>query len=127
MHTIGGVYGAPPPGPGEIAVAAMKANTFVVMGHTRSFWRFYHGMGIAVAIFLTIEALVFWLLGNIVRDSDVDLRDVLVAFVVGYLALAVSSLRYFFAPPVIVEALIAGCLVMAILSIRRQPASHQGR
>jgi hypothetical protein len=96
----------------------MKANTFVVMGHTRSLWAFYHGMGLAVTIFLTAEAIVFWVLGTLVRDSDTDLRDLLVVFVIGYMALAANSLRFFFYPPLIIELLIAACLVMAILSIK---------
>ena len=118
LHTIGGVYGPPDPGPQQIAVDAMKANTFLLMGHTRSMWTFYHGMGLAVTIFLTIEAIVFWVLGTLIRDSKTDLRDLLVVFVIGYIALAANSIRYFFYPPVIVELLIAACLVMAILSIK---------
>lgn len=118
LHTIGGVYGTPEPGPQQIAVDVMKSNTFAVMGHTRSMWTFYHGMGLAVTIFLTIEAIVFWVLGTLIRDNKADLRDLLVLFVIGYMALAANSLRYFFYPPVIVELIIAGCLVMAILSAR---------
>jgi intracellular septation protein A len=76
-------------------------------------------MGLAVTIFLILEAVVFWLLGDLVRDSKTSLRDLLVVFVIGYMALAVNSLRFFFYPPVIVELLIAACLVMAILSIKR--------
>jgi hypothetical protein len=118
LHTIGGVFGDPLPGAGEIAAAAMKANTFVIMGRTRSYWAFYQGMGMGVTIFLVIDALVLWLLGEIIRKSDADLRDLLVCFVIGYLALAANSVHYFFAAPVIVEAAIAACVAMAIVSIR---------
>lgn len=118
LHTIGGVYGAPDPGPQQLAVDAMKANTFLVMGHTRSMWAFYHGMGLAVTIFLAVEAVVFWVIGNIIRDKNVDLRDIIVVFVIGYMAFAALSIRYFFYAPVIFELLIAGCLVMAIYSFR---------
>jgi len=121
-HTIGGVYGKPAPGPQETAVAVMKNNVFPVMGNTRSLWDFYHGMGLAVAVFLTVEALVFWLLANAIQKNDCDLRDVLAAFLIGYLALAVVSVRYFFLPPVVVELLIAACLVMAILATQRTAA-----
>ena len=41
LHTIGGVYGSPEPGPQLAAVTAMKANQFLLMGHTRSYWNFY--------------------------------------------------------------------------------------
>ena len=118
-HTIGGVYGTPEPGPQQIAVEAMRANTFPMMGHTRSMWAFYHGMGLAVAIFLTAEAIIFWLLSNVVRKDEVGLQPVLVAFLLGYLALAIVSTQYFFLPPVIVELLIASCLLMAIVAVRR--------
>ena len=126
LHTIGGVFGDHPTGPGEIAYAAMKSNTFLAMGNTRSYWAFYRGMGLTVTIFLVIEAIVFWLLGNIVRDSDTDLRDLLVVFLLGYLAFAVNSIRYFFVAPVIVELAIAACLAMAIVSIK-QPARRLGK
>lgn len=115
-HTLGGVYGAPAPGAQQTAVDAMKANTFPVMGLTRSMWEFYRGMGLGITIFLTIGAIVFWLLGNIARSSNADLRPILAVFLVGYLAFAVDSQIYFFAPPVIVELLIAACLGMAIFA-----------
>ena len=118
-HTVGGVYGAPVPGAQQAAVDAMKANTFPLMGVTRSYWDFHMGFGLAITIFLAVEAIVFWLLGNLARDSDADLRPVLAIFLVGYIALAINSLAYFFAPPVIVELLIAACLGAAILSMRR--------
>ena len=122
LHTIGGVYSAPDPGPQQTAVDAMKANTFLLMGHTRSMWAFYHGMGLAVTIFLTIEAVVFWVIGTLIRNKKADLRDILVVFVIGYMALAANSLRYFFYAPVLFELVIAACLVMAILSIKRPAA-----
>ena len=121
-HTIGGVFGKPSPGPQQMVVDAMKANTFPVMGNTRSLWHFYHGMGLCVTVFLTIEAIVFWQLGNVVRDSDADLRPILATFLVGYVVLAINSLMYFFAPPVVMELAIAVCLGVAIFSIRQLDA-----
>jgi hypothetical protein len=35
LHTIGGVFGKPGPGPATAAVQAMKMNQFLLMGHTR--------------------------------------------------------------------------------------------
>lgn len=121
-HTIGGVFGAPSEGAQQTAVDAMKTNLFPLMGVTRSMWEFYRGMGLGITIFLTVEAVVFWLLGNLARSSDADLRPVLAVFLFGYLAFAVDSQIYFFAPPVVVELLIAACLGMAIFSIKRPAA-----
>lgn len=118
-HTAGGVYGAIALGPQQVAVDAMKGNTFPLLGVTRSYWDFHMGFGLAITIFLLVEAIVFWLLGNLARDSDANLRPILATFLVGYVALAINSFVYFFAPPIIVELLIAACLGAAIVSMKR--------
>lgn len=118
LHTVGGVFGKVPPGPAAVAVAAMKSNQFEALGHMRTLWEFYRGMGLTVSIFLTVEAVAFWVLGSVASSVGAKLRPVLVVFAVGYLALAVNSYLYFFAAPVIVEILIAACLVMAMAAAR---------
>jgi hypothetical protein len=120
LHTIGGVFGDIGPGAASIAVAAMKVNTFPLMGHTRSFWDFYRGMGIGVTISLTVDSIAFWLLGSLVKRDGARLRPILAAFAVEYLALSVNSQIYFFLGPVITEILIAACLLGAIFTAKTQ-------
>jgi hypothetical protein len=120
LHTIGGVFGDIGPGAASIAVAAMKLNTFPLMGHTRSFWDFYRGMGIGVSISLTMEGTVLWLLGSLAKRDATRLRPILATFAVGYLALSVNSYTYFFLGPVIAEILIAACLLFAIFTGKTQ-------
>ena len=122
LHTVGGVFGKVDPGPAAVAVQAMKANQFPLMGNMRSYWEFYRGMGLAVTIFLTFEAVVFWQLGSFARTDANRLRPILATFAIAYLAMAVNSQIYFFLAPVIVEGLIAILLVMAILTAKPQPA-----
>jgi len=123
MHTIGGVFGAAPPGPASVAEAAMKANQFQFMGVTRTFWEFHRGMGLAITIFLTAEGLVFWLLGSLAERDLAALRPVLAVFMLGYFAFAVDSLVYFFALPIVFEMLIALCLGLAMAGAKTtQPA-----
>ena len=117
LHTVGGVYGAVAPGPETVAVTAMKENTFEAFGNLRSFWMFYRGMGLAVTIFLTLEAVVFWLLGGLAKTEGVRLRPVVLAFAAGYLAFAVVSWQYFFLAPVLTELLIAACLSVAAVGL----------
>jgi hypothetical protein len=117
-HTVGGVFGTPSPGAAEAAVAAMKANQFPVMGLTRSYWSFYMGLGLAVSIFLVVEAVVFWQLGSLAKTDSYRLRPIYATFLLGYLALAVNSYQYFFAGPVINEILIALCLGLAFVTSR---------
>ncbi|HEY6377012.1 MAG TPA: hypothetical protein VIX90_15945 [Edaphobacter sp.] len=114
LHTIGGVFSSPDPGPQQTAVSAMKANTFQVFGATRSYWDFHIGFGLAVSIFLTAEAIVFWQLASMAKTDALRLRPILITFMVAYLVFAVVSWTYFFPPPVITEVFITLCLGGAI-------------
>ncbi|MFP5235505.1 MAG: LIC_13387 family protein [Acidobacteriota bacterium] len=113
LHTIGGVFGKTPPGPASVAVAAMRANEFVFMGATRTYWDFQRGLGLAVTIFLTMEALVFWVLARVVTREGRALRPVLAIFALGYIAFAVDSMMYFFTMAAVMELAIAILLVWA--------------
>lgn len=118
LHTIGGVFGTPSPGVEAATVEVMKANQFVVFGLTRSYFQFFRGMGLAVTISLTAEAIVFWQLGTLARADAVRLRPIMATFLVAYLVFAVNSYEYFFFGPVITEILIAACLGMAIVTAK---------
>jgi len=118
LHTIGGVFGKPGPGAAAVAFAAMHANQFMVYGLTRTYAEFYRGMGIAMTISMTAEAIVFWQLGSIARTHAARLRPIIATFAVAYLAIAVNSWCYFFQAPVIVEVLIALCLILAIVTAK---------
>ena len=67
LHTIGGVFGKPQPGPQQAAVTAMKLNQFPLMGAIRSFWGFYRGFGLGITIFLMALAVVLWQLSSLAR------------------------------------------------------------
>jgi hypothetical protein len=125
LHTIGGVFGKPGPGPATVAVEAMKSNPFVWMGNTRSYWDFYIGFGLGISIFLTLDAIVLWLLASLARTDATRLRPILLAYALGYLAFAVNSYVYFFLGAVITEILIVLCIASALLAARpaREPAT----
>jgi uncharacterized membrane protein YhaH (DUF805 family) len=116
LHTIGGVYGKPEPGPQQTAVAAMKANQFPLMGATRSFWEFYRGMGLVVTIFLAALAVVLWQLSLLVRKDSYRLTPIYWTLLGAFLFMAADSYMYFFWPPVVVEIVIAAFLALAIFS-----------
>lgn len=116
LHTIGGVYGSPEPGPQLAAVTAMKTNQFLLMGNMRSYWDFYMGMGLGVSIFLTVDAVVFWVLSSLARNDSWRLRPIYAVFAAGYLVFAVNSYEHFFLAPVIVEIVIALCLAAAFFT-----------
>ena len=113
-HTVGGVFGKPEPGPQLAAVSAMKANTFPIMGATRSFWDFHMGMGLAASVSLTAEAILFWQLSSLAKTDAPRLRPILITFTVAYLAMSVVTWTYLFPPPSVTEILIALCFIGAI-------------
>jgi hypothetical protein len=125
LHTVGGVFGRIEPGAATIAVQAMKANQFLLLGHVRSFWDFYRGLGLAATISLTSESIVFWQLASVAKTEAGRVRPILITFAVAYAGFAVNSYTYFFIAPVIVEILIAACLGMAIVTAKSQPESFQ--
>ena len=118
LHTIGGVFGKPLPGPAAVAVAAMKLNQFLLLGHTRSYWDFYLGMGLAVSIALTAEAVVFWQLASLAKTDPVRVRPIIATFLLAYVLLGVNASIHFFIGPVITELLIVSCLAMAFITAR---------
>src|ERR1700727_1660257 len=120
LHTIGGVFSGPDPGRGAVAYEAMKVNQFLLMGNMRSYWHFYRGMGLAVTIFLTAEAVIFWQLGSLAKTDAVRLRAIVATFAVAYSVLSVNSYKYFFLGPVIAEIVIVVCLVLAIVTAKTQ-------
>jgi hypothetical protein len=125
LHTAGGVFGKVAAGPASVAVEAMKSNQFVWMGNLRSFWDFYRGMGLAVAIFLAFEAIVFWTMASLAKSDASRLRPMIAVFIAAYIAMAVNSYLYFFLAPVITELLIAGSLGFAWLQAGKSIATEQ--
>ena len=115
LHTVGGVFGKPPSDTAAM-VAAIMRERFQVFGLTRSYADFYLGMGLGITIFLTGEAIVFWMLASLAKSDSARLRPILAVFLMGYLAFAVNSYLFFFYGPVIAELLIAGCLAGAIFT-----------
>jgi hypothetical protein len=123
LHTIGGVFGKPEPGAAEAAFAVMQSNHFLAMGLMRTYADFYRGLGLAVSIFLTAEAVVFWQLSSLAKTQAHRLLPILATFFIAYLVFAVDSYLYFFLPPIITEVLIALCLGLAILTAKPSPAA----
>ncbi len=127
LHTIGGVFGAVPPGPATVAVTAMKENMFEAFGQMRCFWMFYRGMGLAATISLTLEAVLLWLLANLAKTEGVRLRPIVLAFAVSFVVFAGVSWEYFFMGPVITELLIAACLVVAAVGLGKEAERSAGQ
>jgi len=120
LHTVGGVFGKVDPGPAAVAVAAMKANQFPLMGNMRSFWDF--GLGLALSISMTAEGILMWQLASLAKSEARRLRPMMATFLVAYLAIAVNSNLHFFLAPVVFEIIIAACFGAAIVTAKGKSA-----
>jgi hypothetical protein len=125
LHTVGGVFSEPGPGP-SVAAEAMRVNQFLVMGHVRSYWDYYRGLGLGVTICLTAEAVLFWQLSSLAKTDAQRLRPIMATFLIAYTVFAVNSSAYFFVGPVIAEILIALCMGLAIVFAKQTAASGVG-
>ena len=123
LHTVGGVFGSADPAPATVAVEAMKANTFPLMGNTRSYWDFYRGLGLAVTLFLTAESVLMWQLASLAKSNARQLRPMMVTLLLAYAVLTVNSYEYFFLGPVIAEILIVACFAIAIVTAGKPKAA----
>lgn len=129
LHTIGGVFGRPQPGPQQMVMDAMRANSFPVLGAIRTYWQFYRGFGLGITIFLAALAVVMWQLSLLAKADPHRLRPIYWTLLIAFVAMAVNSCLYFFWPPVVVEGLIAICMAGAILTSKatRTPVHLMGR
>jgi hypothetical protein len=118
LHTIGGVFGAPPPGAGATAMLAMRANHFTVMGLDRSYYLFYIGFGLAITVSLLVESALFWMLAGMVRRTGLLLRPILWLYVLSYVAVTVLAAVFFFPPPLIFDAGVVILLAWAAMGLK---------
>ncbi len=118
LHTIGGVFGAAAPGAQAEALAVMKANRFVAMGGSRTYWDFFFGYGLFLSVSFLVQAVVFWQMAAMAKAGVPSVRGMALTFCVGYVGFAVVAWRYFFVGPVVFELLIAGCLLLAAVGRR---------
>jgi hypothetical protein len=132
LHTVGGVLGKPVSSVAARVAAEMRT-TFPAFGAIRSYSDFYLGMGLGVTIFLTMDALLLWVLASMAKNDPARLRPLIAIFAVGYLAFAFNSYAFFFAGPVIFELLIVSCLIAAIITAKpitshyatAEPSTHK--
>ncbi len=124
LHTIGGVFGEPKHGSEEVAVVeTMKAHQFMVMGSPRTYWDFFFGYGLILSVYLLVQGVLFWQLGEIAKTQPKLIRPILVLFILSFCASTIIAGRYFFMAPVVTEGIIALCLVGAYVTAGARTAA----
>jgi hypothetical protein len=104
----------------DIAVLeAMKSDRFEVFGHTRSYWEFYYGFGLAITGYLAVQAVVLWQLAPLANALGKQILPIVAVFFIAFVANAVIAWMYFFFVPVAFAIAIAICLALAFIIARR--------
>lgn len=129
LHTIASMD-SPSRGPAEQSVfAAMQSFRFPIAGVIRSHWDFYLGYELCITVVFAILAVLIWQLSTLSREEPKHAVPLITTILVAEVLLSAIGWEYFFAGPGGMSILIAGCLVAAILGLRKidQPANQTSR
>ena len=124
LHTIASMD-SPSRGPAEEALfVAMQSFQFQIAGVTRSHWDFYRGYELFITVIFTVLGVLIWQLSNLSKMSPRQAVPMIVTILVAEILMSVIGWEYFFAGPGGMSILIGGCLVAALVTLRRsdQPA-----
>ena len=121
-HTLGHPWTAPHDLMAQGVTVAMQGVHFDAAGHSRSYWEFYQGFGLAISVLLALQAVLLWQLAALARTGQ-DYRIAALAHLIAFLGLAAIAYRYLFALPLWLALTIAACLAAALL----QPPGERAR
>jgi hypothetical protein len=123
LHTVGGMFGSPRNTLQAAARSVVQSLHFDAFGSNRSYWDFYFGFGLATSVTLFLLTALLWQLASLVKTDPSKARPFLAMLFITFIALAVISWIYFFAPPFVFEIVIAVCIGAAfVLAGKRNPA-----
>jgi len=117
LHTVGGMFGDPRNAEQAAARSIVQSHQFDAFGSTRSYWDFYFGFGLVTSVTLLLLAVLLWQLSSLVKTDPAKARPFIAMLFVAFIALAVISWAYFFAPPFVFELIIAACIGVAFVTV----------
>jgi len=101
----------------EVAVIdAMKSHYFLFAGQPRNYWGFYYGYGLMAALVVVVEAVLFWMLAVVAKDTPARTRPIIALFILYNIAHAAILSRYFFPLPIVMDALVTVTLLLAFVA-----------
>jgi hypothetical protein len=112
-HTFGAVLAGPSNAEESALRETMGAFRVSLMGVERSYWDFYFGSGWAITALAVTLALIMWFLAPIARTSPSAARPMILTLAAGFAALTAISALYFVTAPIVIGAVITGCLGIA--------------
>jgi hypothetical protein len=122
-HTVGVLGMGEARGLGEAAVlAAMRSYHFDMMGTSHTYWEFFLGANWFVSASALLLVVLLWQAAGLARRHGASVRPLVVTLALGCAAYAVLSGVFFFAAPVVANALgVLSAGAAAALLGRAQP------
>jgi hypothetical protein len=105
-------------------VETMKSHSFAEQGFKGAYWDLYQGFGLVISVYLLLQAVLLWQVASLAKSDALQVRPVLMVFLIAFLINAGLSWKYFFIIPAVLAALIAICLAIALVQTGRLPAAQ---
>jgi len=123
LHTAGGMFGGPKSAEQVAAREAVQSHRFVIFGVNRSYWDFYFGFGLVACITLLLLSVLLWQLASLAKTNPNKARPFVATLLVAFVAMAVISKVYFFAPPFVMEIVITILIAVAFFFLQKEVIS----
>jgi hypothetical protein len=107
----------------KVVVAAMKSHSMHVMGFDRTMMDFYDGFGLMLGVNLLAQAVILWLVADLVTSEPTRARRIAAVFLVMNVAVTALAAVYLFTAPLVFSAAVTLCLAAAVLAPSRATAS----
>jgi hypothetical protein len=109
-HTLGFQQSDPSWGVDSL-LGLMRASRFDVQGFTRSYWDLFLAAGFSVGAFYLFSAVLAWQLAGLPAATLAGMRLGVWAFALCFAVIALVSVRYLFAIPIVFSVVITACLI----------------
>ena len=120
-HVRGGTRSWSPLGETEV-LHAMRTVPFEAFGTTRTYLDFYLGFGHTISIFLLLQAVLLFQLGQVAKTDPLRARPMIASFLLGAVASAFVAWKFIFFIPTVFSLVLAAALGAALLLSRREGA-----
>jgi len=94
-------------------IGALRSTHFDVQGLSRTYWDFYTGFGLFVAVLLVFTAVLSWQLGGLPKASLSAMPVITWGLAACFVVVTFLSWKYFFMVPLIFSGAVAICLIAA--------------
>jgi hypothetical protein len=98
----------------QAVVDAMTSHPMHVMGFQRTFMDFYSGFGLIIGANLLAQAVLLWMVADLVTPAPTQARRIAAVFFVMNVAATVLAGLYLFTAPLVLSGLVTLCLAAAV-------------